>query len=119
MLEAARLCRLALVEGDHVLVDHDAGLDQPIFRLLTGDFRIGGSKVEQHEMIVRAAGDQPVAALNQPLGQGLGVVEDLLLVGLELGLKRFLKRHRFGRDGRAERIGRSALPIDPASIPQL
>ena len=43
--------------------------------------------VGQHQVVVGAAADQPHAAGHERLGQGLGIVDDLLRVLLELGRK--------------------------------
>ena len=74
--------RLALVEGDHVLVDRDAAAVEHFFGLLAAQAQRGD--VDQHQVVVGAAADQPHAAGQQRLGQGLGVVDDRLGVALEV-----------------------------------
>ena len=49
-------------------------------------------------MVVGAAGDDLDAALEQSLGQHLGVGDDLLCIGLELGRQRFLEGDGLGGD---------------------
>ena len=59
--------------------------------------------VDQHEVVVGAAGDQPGAALQQPVGQRDGVVGDRLRVGAERRLPRLGQRDRLGRHHVPER----------------
>ena len=49
-------------------------------------------------MVVGAAGDDVEATLDEHAGHGLGVLDHLLLVGLELGLQGFLEAHRLAGD---------------------
>src|SRR3546814_16253261 len=51
-----------------------------------------------HQVVLGAAGNDAVAAVDDHLRHRLGVLHDLLLVGLESGLQRFLERDRLGRD---------------------
>ena len=53
--------------------------------------------VEQHEVVVGAAGDQLGAPAHQAVGEGLGVVDDPLGVGLERRLARLGEGDRLGR----------------------
>ena len=63
--------RLLGVEGDAVLVAGDVGAPE---RLLGGLARHAlGAQVDQHQMVVGAAGDDVEPALHQLVGQGLGV----------------------------------------------
>ena len=61
--DAGRVHRLALVVGDHVLVDGDAAVAERFFGLLAGDAQRG--HVDQHQVVVGAAADQPQAAGGQ------------------------------------------------------
>ena len=54
-------------------------------------------------MIIRAAADQTEAVAEHAAGQGAGVEEDLLLVGLELRLEGLLETNRFRGDDMHER----------------
>ncbi len=54
--------------------------------------------VDQHQMIVGAAADQPQAAGQQRFGQRLGVVDDLLGVLFELGPQRLAEANRLAGD---------------------
>ena len=67
--------RLALVVGDHVLVDGDAAAGRaPASASLPPMPSV--RDVDQHQVVVGAAADQPHAAGQQRLGQRLGVVDD-------------------------------------------
>ena len=52
--------------------------------VLAGD--AGGTQVDEHEVVVGAARDEPQAALDHRGAHRLGVDDDLVDVGLELGL---------------------------------
>ena len=56
------------------------------------------TKVDERQVGVGAAGDEVGAALLEPIGERLGVRDDALRVGLELGLQRFVEGDRLGRD---------------------
>ena len=57
-----------------------------------------GAHVHQHQVVVGAARDQAEALLGQRGGQRLRVVDHLLLIRLERGLKRLLEGDRLGGD---------------------
>src|SRR5690606_2066329 len=99
--DAARDEGLLGVVRNGVLVDGDVCLAQRNFGILAGNAL--GAQVDQHDVAFGAAGDDPQTALDQRLGQHLGVLHDLLRVVLELGRERFLERNRFGRDNVHER----------------
>ena len=69
--DAGRVERRALVEGDHVLVDGDAGLVERFLRDLAGQpLR---RDIDEQQMIVGAAGDDAEAEPLQFLGERPGV----------------------------------------------
>ena len=74
------------VEGNSVFVHRDGGLVQNLGGLGAGD--AGGAEVNEHHMVVGAAGDDSVAELGQTGGEGLGIVHNLAGVVLEIGLER-------------------------------
>ena len=63
------------IVGDGVLVDRDAGLVERLLRRLAGE--VLGPQVHQHQVGVGAAGDDREAALDQRVGQRLGVLDHL------------------------------------------
>ncbi len=67
--------RRPLVEGHRVLVDRDAGLVQAVLGVLAGER--GGRQVDEHQVVVGAAGDQVDAARAEHLGQDLALLDDL------------------------------------------
>ena len=69
---------------------------QPFLELLARN--AGADEVEQHKVIVGAARHEVYAAREQSLGQTLGVLDDLFLIGLEFGAERLLERDGFGCD---------------------
>src|SRR4029079_14036391 len=78
--------------------DDDAGLTEPVFGLCARDVGILLAKVEEHQMIVGAAGDELLTPGDERFGESLGVVEDALLVGLEVGLEGFAECGGLGGD---------------------
>ena len=84
------------VVGHGVLVHGDAGAAKGSIGLLAGQPLL--DQAEQEQVVVGAARHHFVAALDEHLGHGLGVVDDLLLVGLELRLHGLLEAHRLGGD---------------------
>ena len=71
---AARVILLG-VEGDAVFVHGDAGVIEGRLGFAVEAAR---AQIDEHEVIVGAAGDDAVAALGQARGEGLGVADDLL-----------------------------------------
>ncbi len=104
--DAARHHRLFRIVRDGVLVDGDMGLAQGRFGRLAGDAL--GAQVHQHDVAFGAAADDAQAALDQRLGEHLGVLRDLLLVGLEFGRQRFLEGHCLGGDDVLQRAALQA-----------
>lgn len=83
-----------------------------MLKLLAGNVEI--PHIHQHQVIVRSAGDQPEALLDEFFRQNGGVLHDLLSIGLKLGLEGLAKAHglccndvlqrtalRAGEDGRS------------------
>ena len=78
---AGGLERGTAVEGNHVLIDGDVGFAKLVFGHLArhvGELR---AEVDQHEVIVRAAGNDLVALGHECGAHRLGVADYLLLVG--------------------------------------
>lgn len=71
-----------VIEGNHVLVDRDVGLDQGVFGEFSGESF--GSQVNQDEVIVCSARNDLIAAFEESLCQGLGVLAHLCYVVLEV-----------------------------------
>ena len=69
---------------------------------------MGLAQVHQHQVVVGAAGDQVEAGVGEGLGQGGGILDDLLLVGLEFRLEGFAQGHRLGGDDVEERAALGA-----------
>ena len=86
---------------DRVLVDGDVHLVQTMLQLLAGD--TGFPQIHQHQMVIRAAGYQLEAAVQQAGGQRLGVFADLILIALEGGRQRLAEADRLGRDDMHQR----------------
>ncbi|ENN85865.1 hypothetical protein RHSP_17832 [Rhizobium freirei PRF 81] len=84
------------VERDAVLVAGDVGTAEGGLRTLAGGVLL--AQVDQHQVVVGAAGDDVDAAGNQRFGQSLGVLDDLSGVILELRLQRFAESHGLGGD---------------------
>src|SRR3954452_8992090 len=91
------------VEGDGVLVQHDAGGVAAGLGDLPGDRLAGGvgdlAQVQQREVGVGAPGDRAQPLGGQPLGERLGVADHLPGVVLVLRLQALLEVDRLGRDG--------------------
>ena len=98
---------LLRVVGDGVLVDGDVYLVQPVLILLAGEAEVPG--VHQHQMVVRAAGDQPEALLDQALPpEPRRFCTTCCLVGLELRLQRLAQAHGLGGDDVLQRAALGA-----------
>src|SRR5690606_28512936 len=87
---------LLRIVRDGVLVAGQARALQGDFGCLAGHAL--GAQVDQDEMAVGAAGDDPQAALLQHLGECLRVDDDLPGVVLELGLEGLAEGHGLGSD---------------------
>ena len=84
------------IEWNAVLVAGDVGATECGFGALTGG--VLGTEVDQHQMVVGAARDDIEPVLHQRRRERACVGDDLAGVGFELGLQRFLERHRLRRD---------------------
>ena len=62
-----------------------------------------GSKVNEHEVVIRAAGDQINSAGKQPVCERFCIIKDCLLIGLEFRLERFAETNSFCRDSMHQR----------------
>ena len=81
---------------NHVLVQRDVRLVAGNLHFLArGVFR---TQVNQHQVVVRAAGNDPEAFVLECLCQHGGVLHDLLLVCFEFRSHRFLEADGFRRD---------------------
>ena len=87
-------------------LDGDEALVQATLDLLTGDVEV--ADVDEHEVVVGAAGDQTEAFSLQTLGKNGSVLDDLLTVGLELGLERLAEADGLGSDDVLERAALGA-----------
>ena len=65
-------------------------------------------QVDEHEVVVRAAGDELEALLHHGVGQSRGVLDDLFLVRLELGFQSFAEADCFGSDDMLQRTALAA-----------
>ena len=88
---------LLRVEGDGVLVEHDAGRVGPLLGLLAGD--ADALEVEQRQVGVGAARRRADAELEQARRELLAVGDDVLGVLGVLGGRGLLEVDRLGRDG--------------------
>ncbi len=92
--------------GDGVLVHGKAHALEQLLCFLAGD--VGGGEVDEHQMVVGAAGNQAKAALNHALAHCGAVGDDVLDVGLELGLQRLAEGNGLGGDDVHERAALGA-----------
>ena len=65
-------------------------------------------EVDQHEVVVRAAGDELEALIHHGVGQSRGVLDNLFLIGLELGFQRFTEADGLGGDNVLQRTALAA-----------
>ena len=72
-----------------------------LFRHLARDSFV--AEVDEHEVVVRTAADQIVAAVDKRCRHGLGILDHLLHVRFVTGLKCLAKGHRLGGDDVFER----------------
>ena len=92
--------------GDGVLVGGDVDAVEAGFQLLAGAFLV--PQVEEHQVVVGAAGHQLDTASLQFSGHGLCVLHDLAGVVLELGLECLAKADGLGRDDVLQRAALGA-----------
>src|SRR5262249_61672012 len=84
------------VERDGVVVDCDERAFEGFFGVSAGDaFR---EDVDQEDVIVGAARNDAEPGLADGLGQSLGVLQYLLLIGFKFGLERFFEADGLGSD---------------------
>ena len=86
-----------LIAGDGVLVAGDVGSLEDGLDARTVE--LGGAQVDEDHVRVGTAGDELVSELLELNLKNLGVLDDLLLVGLELGGHGLLERNRKSGDG--------------------
>ena len=98
--------RLFRIEGNAVLVAGDGGADQRLFRDVA--LEALRPEVDQHQMVVGAAGDDVEALGTQRLRQRLGILDHVLGVDLEVRAQRLGERHRLGRDHMHQRAALQA-----------
>ena len=96
------------LERDGVLVTGDVGEIEGLLRLLRGEFGQVGAEVDEEEVVVGAAGHDPVAARLHRGAEGARVLDDLGGVGLELGLEALAETHGLGGDDVHERAALGA-----------
>ena len=94
------------VERDRVFVHGDSGAIEHFLRFFP--VQIFRAKIDKHQMIVGAAGNDAVTVFGQTGCESFGVGHDLPLIIAELRLKRFVKTNRFGRDHVHERAALDA-----------
>ena len=106
--EAGGLECAAAVKRNHVLVDGDAGADESLLGHLSGQVGELRTKVDQHQVVVGATGDDVVSLLDECLGEGLGVLLDLDLVVTELRLQSLVEGDGLCGDAVLERTALDA-----------
>lgn len=84
------------IEGNAVLVAGDVGAAKGCLGALASGILL--AQVDQHQVVVGAAGDDVKATRYQRFGQRLGVLDDLGGVILELRLQRLFEGDRLGGD---------------------
>src|SRR5262245_7827229 len=114
------------VEWDTVLVYRDAG---PVQNFL-GFFAVNllRTKIDEHQMIIGATGDDAVTVFCQAGSQRSGIQDNLPLIIAELGLERFVKANSLrcdymheratlhtGENGRIDLLGEFLFAHDDAS----
>src|SRR5690625_2385938 len=85
--------RLRIV-GDGIFVDRDMSLAQGLLSILAGN--VFATQIHQHYMTLGTPRDNAQTTRSQTLGQGIGVLDDLLGVILEARLKSLLEGSGLG-----------------------
>ena len=106
--EAAGLEGAAAVERNHVLVHGDVGFHEFLLGDAAGEIRELGAEVDEHQVVVRAAGDDVVAAAEELGAHGGRIGDNLLLVGDILRLGGLVEGHGLGGDHMLERTALDA-----------
>src|SRR5690606_9725148 len=88
--------RRARVERNAVLVAGQVSAVEALLGRLAG--HILGREVDQHQVVVGPARDDPQARLLEARGERLGVLDHRLRVDLEFGPQRLAERDRLGGD---------------------
>src|SRR3954447_1226810 len=104
--DAGRRIGWQLIEGDRVLVDRDPDLVEEVLRLLARHSERGD--VDEHQVVVRPAGNEPRALPGEGLCKHPGVLDRAPLVGAELVARGEQERHGLGRDDVHERAALDA-----------
>src|SRR3546814_6236446 len=84
--------RLFRIERDAVLVAGDVAAAERRFGALAGGVLL--AKIDQHQVVIGAAGDDIETAGHQRFGERLGVLADLGGINLEIRLQRFAEGNR-------------------------
>ena len=90
--------RSTAVERHHVLVDSDVGTDECLLGHLTCQIGELGAEVNQHQVVVGTAGYNLIASVDKCLGHRCGILLDLELILLELGLQSLIECHGLRTD---------------------
>ena len=84
------------VAGHRVFVAGEVGVFDQLFRLVAAE--VGGADIDQHEVVVGAAGEDGEPFALEGGGEGTAVFDDLGGVAFEFRLERFTEANRFGGD---------------------
>ena len=105
--DAGGLKRGARLVGNGIFVERDVREIEGLLGFFGGEIREVAAKIDEEEVIVGAAGQDFIAALGHGGGEGAGVFDDLLGVGLPLGFEALAEAHGFGRDHMHQRAALS------------
>ena len=106
--QARGLERRPAVERNHVLVGGDVGGHEALLGQLARQFGELRAQVDEHQVVVRAARDDLVAALDEGGGHGCGVLLHLRLILLVGGFQRFAEGYGLGGDDVLQRTALDA-----------
>jgi len=112
---AGRVCWLSGIEGNHVFIHGNGALGQHGLGLPARQSQRG--YIGQQQMIVRAAASQPKPAGQKLFGQNLGVLDYLLDVGPEAGLKGLAETDGLAGDNVHERAALKTGKYAPVEVP--